>query len=139
MDPTQTRPGGLTALAVINVVLGGFNLIGIAKLAGALLKPEIRAGLEEELGHAVSDGGIRLFLVASTLEATLLIASGVGYLGQRRVLGRLLGSLYGLLAVATNTYEASFSGFHIGTMIGIVYPLLTLVLVNTTFKPDLVR
>ena len=30
-------------------------------------------------------------------------------------------------------------GFNIGTIIGLVYPLLTLALLNTTFKDDFVR
>jgi len=30
-------------------------------------------------------------------------------------------------------------GFNLGTVIGLIYPVLTLILVNTTFREDLVN
>jgi len=34
---------------------------------------------------------------------------------------------------------AAGAGFGIGTIVGLIYPLLTLMLINTTFKDDLVN
>jgi len=75
----------------------------------------------------------------------LLIASGVGYLKQKRFLGRTLGSVYaGLSILASIVSSAMLStelggGFSILTIVGLIYPVLTLVLLNGTFKHDLVR
>ena len=61
------------------------------------------------------------------------------------MLGRGLGSTYALLAIISSLASGLMlspeagGGFNIGTMIGLVYPVLTLVLVNTTFKHDRTR
>ena len=89
-----------------------------------------------------------IFMVALALTAVsafLLIASGVGYLQQKRTLGRTLGSVYAVLSIGSSLVSAALmpeelgGGANIGTMVGLVYPVLTLVLLNTTFKHDLVR
>ncbi|MCB9877534.1 MAG: hypothetical protein H6835_08040 [Planctomycetes bacterium] len=150
------RPGGLTALAVINFVFGGFNVLGVLGMAAvlALLNVAADAGSNsgdegmQKVADAWREIGIGLFyllLALSAINAFLLIASGVGYLKQKRVLGRGLGSVYGLLAIVTAVVmalmvkEEAGGGFSIGTIIGLIYPVLTLILVNTTFKEDLAR
>ena len=80
-------------------------------------------------------------LGAGVLRMVLLLASGVGYLGQKRFAGRTLGNVYAVLAVADTVIGLTVvkSGFGITTVIGLIYPLLTLALLNTTFKDDLVN
>ncbi|MDF1702456.1 MAG: hypothetical protein P1V36_15000 [Planctomycetota bacterium] len=157
------RPGGLTALAVINFVYGGFSVLGIFGLIFLLNAPSILGGLRDKL---VEDGaeqaqiekmdsdiakmeqsvedvgghtGIYIGIGASILFAVILITSGVGYLKQRRGMGRKVGNIYGVLGVIYNLGFALMTTFQFGVLIGLLYPVLTLVLINTTFKDDLVR
>src|SRR5262245_19128158 len=123
---TNPRPGGLTALAVINFIFAGFGLLGAAGIASAMNNAEIRAAFDESVGHPVSDQWLALILALNVLVAALLLVSGIGYLGRKRVMGRVLGSVYGILGLASSAYEVSQRGMRIETMVGIVYPLLTL-------------
>lgn len=137
------RPGGLTALAVLNFVFGGlgalavlalFALIGVAKSAGANISEGVSA-------TGASAGVMWISLLLGLLAVILLITSGVGYIKQKRFLGRTLGNAYAVVSI-TNTVigiVALKSGFGIGTIIGLIYPLVTLFLLNTTFKDDLVN
>jgi hypothetical protein len=145
------RPGGLTALAVLNFIFGGFGALGalgLITIMALLNVAAAEADLDEDgraLADAWAEAGMPIFyLIVTTtaLSAFLLIASGVGYIKQKIVLGRMLGNAYAILAIlATVIQGASLSaeaggGFNIGTIIGLIYPLLTLVLLNTTFKHD---
>lgn len=89
----------------------------------------------------VSKALLGLGLLLSLVSTALLIVSGVGYLKQKKFLGQKLGSLYGLLGIATTVFGlvATNQSFGIGSIIGLIYPVLTLVLLNTTFKEDFVN
>lgn len=151
-----TRPGGLTALAVINFVFGGLGclsalglivlmpMLGRISQAGADIPPEQQAQFE-----ALQEVGAGIFIslgVISIISAVLLIVSGIGYLKLRKVLGRMVGNAYGVLGIASTLGRMLWlpaalggGGFGIGTIIGLIYPVLTLALVNTAFKDDLVN
>lgn len=151
-----TRPGGLTALAVINFVFGGvgalsaLGLIVLIPLLGEIsqvegdIPPEQQAQLD-----ALQDVGAGVFIslgVLSVISAVLLIISGIGYLKLRRVLGRMVGNAYGILGIVSTLatmlwMPAALGGgsFGISTIIGLIYPVLTLILINTAFKDDLVN
>jgi len=153
---SDKRPGGLTALAVINFIWGGFTALGTLGLAvliplmGAVMDqasttmtPEQQAQME-----ALRDISGPLFttlILVSGVSAALLIASGVGYLKLKKFLGRTLGNAYGILSViygvtaALLLPEALGGGYTISTIIGLIYPVLTLILLNTTFKEDFVN
>jgi hypothetical protein len=150
------RPGGLTALAVINFIFGGLGclsalgLIVLIPLLGRIsqtsgdIPPEQMAQFE-----ALQEVGAGTFItlgVLSVISAALLIIAGVGYLKLKKVLGRTVGNAYGILGIVSTLAtmlwlpEALGGGtFGIGTIIGLIYPLLTLVLINTAFKDDLVN
>ena len=131
------RPGGLTALAVLNFVLGGFGVLGV--LAMAALFGFFNELSEGEIAKEVGGEGIFRFILTA-LSAALLIVSGIGYLGQKRVLGRMMGSFYGISSIANNGLSLAVGEeFSFYTIVGLVYPVLTLILVNTTFKDDLVN
>ena len=157
------RPGGLTALAVINFVFGAFSLLGIFGIIfmfnAPMLMDKARDQLErdgaseaqlaqhdksvEELEQAIEDmggdTGLWINLVASFVFAGLLIASGIGYLKQKKVLGRKVGNIYGILGVLLQAGMAVLAAFNFGMLIGFLYPVLTLILLNTTFKDDFVN
>jgi hypothetical protein len=141
------RPGGLTALAVLNFVFGGLSVLGILAMVALLGAAEaatggaLSEGMAEGMAEMELSGGLLMItIVLSIASCALLIVSGVGYIQQKRVLGRTMGSLYGILALAgTGLGLAGGGDFGIGEIIGLIYPVLTLILVNTTFKEDLVN
>ncbi len=131
------RPGGLTALAVLNFVIGGFRALGLVVLVAALNAAEtVDAGTN---GRVLSRGEVLLFLLLLLATVGLMIASGVGYLGMKRFLGRTLGNSYAVVELIGSALGIALVGFTIVSMIGLVYPVLTLILLNTTFKDDLVN
>ena len=90
-------------------------------------------------------GMLYLSLLLSAATATLLIASGVGYLKQKKFLGRTLGNVYAVISILATVLSALITpadaggGFNLLTMIWLIYPVLTLLLLNTTFKEDFIR
>ena len=151
------RPGGLTALAVINFILGGLSLLGA--LALAVLIPFLGSGAFEQATQNMSpeetaqmealanmSGPLFIVLVGvSFVCAVLLIASGVGYLKLKQFLGRTLGNAYAIISIVYAVAAgmllpvAAGGGFNIMTIVGLIYPVLTLILLNTTFKEDFVN
>lgn len=131
------RPGGLTALAVLNFVFAGLGLIGFLAILALLGAADKATGGELTTGD-VSKGVVYAALVLGVIRMGILLAAGVGYLQQKKFLGRTLGNVYGILAIGDTVMGLALlkSGFGIGAIIGLIYPILTLVLLNTTFKDD---
>jgi hypothetical protein len=145
------RPGGLTALAVINFVFSGWGLLGILIMAAMFafigmiptdeMQEEQRAQIE-----AFQNMGLPVFVfifALSIVTNVLLLVAGIGYLKQRKVMGRMVGNTYAVVSIVSSIVAGIMfaselgGGFNIGTMIGLIYPIVTLVLLNTTFKDDL--
>ena len=141
------RPGGLTALAVLNFVFGGIGaiimlfLLTLVGVGNAVTDGALAEGMAQGLEEVgVSRGMLIIQFVFGTAGCALLIVSGVGYLKQKRVLGRTMGSLYGIVTLlATVIGLAGGQPFELSTIINLIYPVLTLILINTTFKEDLVN
>lgn len=145
------RPGGLTALAVFNFIFTGLSLISILGLAALLAfigkvptdKMEPAAKAQIEALQNIGTGMYLIILILTLVSGTLLLLSGIGYLKQKRFLGWCLGNIYGVAAVIGNTIMAFVfpaelgGGFNIARIIDLIYPILTLILINTTFKDDL--
>ena len=161
------RPGGLTALAVLNFVGGGLDLIMLlwalsvfaalrfeaqpppepspsseqSKPAEDPMQQLRKAGAQyREAGFTERGVGVRL--ISEPLLAVLLILTGIGYLGQKRVMGRILGTVYAIVSLAATGllyYFGPRAGWGILLMVGAIYPLLTLILLNTTFREDFTR
>ncbi len=100
----------------------------------------------EQLGgdvtsHGPSMGMIWAGVALSAVSVVLLIVSGIGYLGLKKGMGQKMGSLYGIISIASSLFSAFVlgTGFGAGTIIGLVYPVLTLFLLNSTFKDDFVN
>ena len=160
------RPGGLTALAVLNFVfggisllllIGGFALLGLAKTGTDALEnelnkdPEMAKLMEEsedgkELQEAMGEvdkafGLVAIYLLIGTVITALLITSGIGYIGQKKMLGLKMGMAYGIASILGTVFNLAtgFSEFGIMTIIFMIYPVLTLILLSTTFKEDFVN
>ena len=147
----EKRPGGLTALAVINFILSGFGLLSLfGFLAFFALRGKIPTDNMEEVQkaqiEALQNLGLTMLIficVLNILSSVLLLLAGIGYLKQKKFLGRTVGSTYAVIAIVTSVVSGTMfaselgGGFNIGTMIGLIYPVLTLILLNTTFREDL--
>jgi hypothetical protein len=143
--PGGKRPGGLTALAVLNFVFGGLGALGVlalvALLAVANKVVDEASGGEATISSAPGAGMIYLSLALSVVGIILLIASGVGYLKLKKFLGKTLGNVYALLSIANSIVGIAVLklGFGFGTILGLIYPVLTLILLNTVFKDEFVN
>ena len=147
------RPGGLTALAVINFVFSGGGLISLMGMAVgfALIGMVPTEGMPEKeraQNEAFQNMGTSVFViifVLTIISSALLLLSGIGYLKQKKVLGRMMGNAYAVITIVSSIVSAMMfasefgGGFNIGTIIGLIYPVLTLILINTTFKDDLIN
>lgn len=137
------RPYGLTALAVLNFVFVGFVAVGAQALwARYSLVPSTPDVAITAYSLTQQDGP--MILIAAILmlvSMTLLIVSAIGYIGQKKILGQRVGSIYGMIGIAGTVLVllVAKTGFGIETIIGLTYPILTLVLLNTTFKDDFVN
>ena len=126
------RPGGLTALAVLNFVFGGLLLI-IYLIAMAGLSA--LAALAEAAGAEISIGLAWVNLLLATVAAVMLIVSGIGYIKMSKTLGYTMGMVYAIVSIVSSILGVTAGmGFGAGTVIGLAYPVLTLILLNTTFK-----
>jgi hypothetical protein len=145
------RPGGLTALAVINFVGAGLNLLAsfrnIYRLA---VLDKFKADFDKALGEAPENtrallGGLLppdwwfffKALIAPTLLSLLLI-SGIGYLKRRRKMGRRIGNLYAVTSIGESLVDIAIAGAmsSMFDVVFMVYPLMTLVVLNFVFKDD---
>ena len=145
------RPGGLTALAVINFIFSGWGLLGLIGLAAFFAfigKMPTDQMNEEQLTQieAFQNMGASVFVIIFALtiiSSVLLLLSGIGYLKQKKFLGRMMGNAYAVINIVSSIVSGMMfatefgGGFNIGTIIGLIYPVLTLILINTTFKDDL--
>ena len=143
------RPGGLTAMAVLNFVFGGLGIITyILFIVGIIAAVAI---LNAAIQQAQDDGDdakveeIRLqmpnmslsyvVLLLGLISSALLIVSGVGYLTMSRAAGYLMGMAYGILAIIAQILWITVGNAGaLGIIIGLAYPVLTIVLLNTAFK-----
>jgi hypothetical protein len=143
--PGGKRPGGLTALAVLNFVFGGLGaLFMLLAIGGLMLLAKGASDLSDgqvKVSEAPGIGMIYLWIALSVVQVILMIASGVGYLKLKKFLGKTLGNVYALVSIAGSIVSAVLlhQGFGIGTIIGLVYPVLTIILLNTAFKDEFVN
>ena len=143
------RPGGLTALAVLNFVFGGLAVIGaIGWMALAAAAQVVVSGTEEigrQLGGAAAarevvkavGPNMALLWVCVLLNfvaAAMLIVSGVGYMKMSRTSGYVMGHVYAIVAIVSNILVMVNSMFGFMAILGLAYPIITIALLNTVFK-----
>ena len=135
------RPGGLTALAVLNFVFGGLGALGLIALFALLgvADSASEGAVTAEISKGSNAGLVWISILLSAATVALMITAGVGYLGQKRFLGRTIGNAYAVCSLAGTAIGLAVASFGIGTLIGLIYPVLTLALINGTFKDDLVN
>ena len=147
----EKRPGGLTALAVINFVFSGFGFLSLLSMAaffaviGRIPTDQMQEAQRAQI-EALQNLGLPMLIFIFTLSLisnVLLLLSGIGYLKQKKFLGRTMGNIYAVTAIVGSVFSGMMfaselgGGFNIGTIINLIYPVLTLILLNTTFRDDL--
>jgi len=85
-----------------------------------------------------------VLVAVSLIRAVLFIVSGIGYLKLKKFLGYKLGNACAVISLLYVLWTIFLpaelgGGFTIALIIGSIYPLLTLILLNTTFKEDFVN
>ena len=140
------RPGGLTALAVLNFVFAGFGIIGIpVAMAGlAFLKSQAASGRLPpgfKMPPLPPDEVFYMQMFLSFILAVMLLVSGVGYIKMGKVAGYVFGNVYALVNIAGDVTvialnpKALAGGLGIvGLLIDAIYPVLTLILLNGPFR-----
>lgn len=145
----STRPGGLTALAVLHFVFGGKR---IADTLGFVAMRSLRDQMDDKKPREIADALAAVDATAFTATSVLavvtglaMIAAGIGCLKLRARLGRRLGTLAALATIGvTIAYAMLLRGTRAGdftllTIVQLLFPLLTLFLLNVTFKDEFVR
>jgi len=137
------RPAGLTALAAMNFIFAA--IFGLSALSGLVVlgtRGGLEPGREAAALHKTAEvmAVIGPWLLAGGLiTALLLLLSGFGYLHQRLVQGRYLGNAYAILALAllATTIHSGHHPYSAFTFTPLVYPLVTLALINVFFRDRL--
>jgi hypothetical protein len=125
MPDASPRSALLTALVVGNYAVGALGVIATLLALGT---PKIEAGLAATL-------------VLGAIAAGLAFASAVGYRQRRRVLGRFVGSAYAGTALLHGLALVILvhAGVGLHTVMTLVYPAVTAVLLHTVLTRELVK
>jgi hypothetical protein len=150
-------------LAVLNFVFGGIlAVVFLLALAGGAVVSSSGSSLEEfakktateaaersgdpeaikaarELNMTTSSSpNMGMFYLVTLMGLSIsgfLIVAGIGYLKQSKKKGFVFGNVYGILGVILVVLQLVMAGvFGFGAIIGLAYPIITLALLNTTFK-----
>ena len=107
----EKRPGGLTALAVFNFIFTGLNLLGILGwviiflvIIGIIPTENMQEAQKAQM-EAFKELGIPvfiLFFILSIVSSVLLLLAGIGYLKQKKFLGRTIGNLYAAITIISS-------------------------------------
>ena len=121
----------MTALAVLNFVFSGIWCIWAMILAIGLF-------LADKTGLKAEKSIVTIQLLFALIIPTLLVISGIGYLQQKRVMGKILGNVYALTSLLSTvfTHALANADFTLGSIFFLIYPILTLFLLNTVFSDD---
>ena len=145
-----SRPPVVTLLALCNFIFAALFGIGLVAYLGRMrFVPLVEShaptlsGTELRQGEAILALGVTPYYalgVVMVVLTVLLIVSGIGYLYLKRFEGRTLGNVTVLVAIASGlavtfwlprVLDGGINGF---SGINFTYPLLTLFLLNRTFK-----
>ena len=121
----------MTALAVLNFVFSGIWCIWAMILAIGLF-------LADKTGLKAEKSIVTIQLLFALIIPTLLVISGIGYLQQKRVMGKILGTVYALTSLLSTVFAHALANadFTLGSIFFLIYPILTLFLLNTVFSDD---
>jgi len=153
------RPTGLTVLAVMNFIFGaGAIMSAISSVLmlpfmgkdGSLSKmiedtknvegaPEWAVKMLDFSSEILTTEAMIVGAVLSLITGPLLLISGVGYLRQEKVKGWRVGNIYAVVGLVGVILGYIFWNLGMLNLLEFIYPVFTLVLLNSVFKNDFVR
>ncbi len=147
MTPQPERPFGLILMTALNLGFGILNISTVVQLSFAFElrgNPTNPPGLEAGVAIgllALPVWFLYFAIAASALKAVLLLVSGWGYFNFKRIAGRWVGNAYAVVSLVDSAVAIFGLPYPVtgGTIIGLLYPVFTLLAVNTMWKPLLVR
>lgn len=126
----ERRPGGLTALAVFNFIWA--LRTGLGSLGFLMAMSGNIPGLED-----IATPTLLSLFATYLVGAAFLVASGIGYLGCRRVLGFWCGVGYALTGIASAVaWSIARDKISVEAVQEGMFPIMTLVLLATVFRRD---
>jgi hypothetical protein len=132
----QRRPG-LIVLAILN-----FLATPVAVLMALVVYSLETKGIFGDSNRPFGDANTasKLLFAGFLVVALLLVVSGIGYLMLRRF-GRYAGTAFALvaLAIAIPSFGEGSGLVTLAVMACAAYPIVTLVLINSRYRADLVR
>jgi len=128
----------LIALAVLNFILAIFYLLAVFAML-ALVGVVQKAAADQKLPGV---GVVYLVILLLVVILGLLVVSGIGYIMQKKSIGWAVGNAYAIVAILTFVISIAmgtgkFSIF--GLVLYVVYPGITLALINTVLKPAFIK
>jgi len=127
----RARPTGLTVMAILNFIFGGLGIIALFFLMLA------QHWLYELTSGAALTWANYLMYFTRTVNIFLAVSSAVGYLRLRWFLGYVLGNAYASLAILNMLlYAVLLDEFGIMSFFWLIWPLLTLFLLNLVFRKE---
>ena len=130
------RPGGITALAILNFLSFGLGLMGLLGYVFLIVKSsEISKTPYGTMSNVIVNGA---FDIVST---GLLLISGIGLLGCRKILGRYCTTVLCLVAIGHAVWivEGAPDLMSLMVVASFTWNAIVAVLVNSVFKDDLVK
>ncbi len=149
-------------MAVLNFVFGGFQIIGGLMGLACSQAVSTSQSWSDQFGQAMREGaqssGNReaikrtnevfgeaaqsassftlMFGILGLIVGALLITAGIGYLKQSKKTGWTLGNIYAIVAIIGVILQIAMIGVTVWFIfiLGLVYPIVTLALLNTAFK-----
>ena len=137
----MSRPGGLTAMAIFNFVFSGLGALGLMGQMAAIAMM-MSGNMPNNPNDDMPTVGLLItFVILGGISTILLLISGIGYLKQKSVLGRIVGSGYGVLGVTNGILQSILmrSDFGMLNLAFMIYPVLTVILLNSVFRKDFIN
>ncbi len=151
MEETK-RPGILTVLAVINFIIAFLYILmcGLGILSFAVIDYIPLESLSEaqmagiEALKELSTGEMAFRIGPSLVAGILLLLAGVGYLKQKKVLGWVMGNAYAAVMILRTILSPiilppALKGGTVTVIISLIYPIITLILINFVYRKNLVN
>jgi len=155
-EQQASRPTGLTVLAIMNFIFGisailsGISSFLMLPFKGSIDKvvdtaknqseaPAWAAKTLEFTSGVLTTEAIIIGGILSLVTGPLLLVSGSGYLRQQKGRGRGIGNIYAMIALFGVGLGYIFWNLGMLNLIELIYPVFTLVLINTVFKEDFVN
>jgi len=138
------RPGGLTALAILNFVFGAGALFArMLRLSAVAESREVTGwfvtrALSESAAPSVNL--VYAFYGLGLLVAALEIVAAIGYLGRKKVIGYFVGNAFAVLGIAYDVWAvilfwSVFGSFTLAfSALGFAYAVITLGALNIAYR-----